>query len=144
MDKPTKIGFFSKMLDWINKLYPFKREATETRKSRFEEYLKQGEKDKSEGVIEAVKLCDEAMDIVSDRIILINRLSDVGERMAEVEAYGKLTPEDVEDLKDLLARYSSLAKDSNALKYQVTSFDKDLTRMENMEENQNSMSCTRL
>jgi len=134
MNNGVKVGFFSKIVDLINMLYPFKKEEVPQRKSRFEGFLKQGEKEKSLKVVSAVKLADEALDIVSDRVVLINRLKSVEERMEEVESYGRLTNEDVEDLKDLLARYSSLAKDSNALKYQVTSFDANLVRMEKLGE----------
>ena len=133
-DKKSKEGIFTKVVDWINMLYPFRREVVTERKSRFEDYLKQGEKEKKEGVITAVKLCDEALDIVSDRVILINRLHSIEERMVEVESYGNLTDDNVEDLKDLLARYQSLYKDSNALKYQVTNFDSSLIKMEKLEQ----------
>ena len=134
MNKGVKIGFFAKIVDLINTLYPFKKDDVPKRWTRFEGILKQGEKEKSPKVVSAVKLADEALDIVSDRVVLINRLKSVEERMAEVESYGKLSDEDVEDLKELLARYSSLAKDSNALKYQVTSFDANLIRMEKLGE----------
>ena len=133
-DSKPKQGVFSKVVDWINMLYPFKKEESDGRKSRFEDFLKQGEKEKKDEIVAAVKLCDEALDIVSDRIILTNRLQAVNDRMAEVECYGRLTEEEVEDLKDLLARYSSLSKDSNALKYQVTNFDPSLGRMATLEE----------
>jgi len=129
-----KVGFFTKVVDWINKLYPFKqKEEAVERKSRFEGFLKHGEKEGKTGVVSAVRLCDEALDIVADRIMLTNRMASLDERMAEVECYGRLTEEEVADLKDMLASYTSLTKDSNQLKYQVTSFDKNLMRMERME-----------
>jgi len=78
-------------------------------------------------------LCDEALNIVSDRIVLINRLKDVEGRMGEVAAYGRLSKEDVEDLKDLLDRYANMSRESNALKYQVTSFDAGLTDLERLQ-----------
>jgi len=129
-----RVGFFTRVVDAINKLYPFKKDEVIERKSRFEGFLRHGEKEGKAGVVSAVRLCDEALDIVSDRITLNNRLESLDERMAEVECYGKLTNEEVEDLKDMLASYTALAKDSNQLKYQVTSFDKNLTRMERLEE----------
>ncbi|MCL2573705.1 MAG: hypothetical protein FWE34_04035 [Defluviitaleaceae bacterium] len=132
--KKPKVGFVTRMVDAINKLYPFKKEEVVERKSRFEGFLRHGEKEGKIGVVSAVRLCDEALDIVSDRIMLTNRLAALDERMAEVECYGKLTDEEVDDLKDMLASYTALAKDSNQLKYQVTSFDKNLVRMERMEE----------
>jgi hypothetical protein len=130
----VKVGFFTRIVDAINRLYPFKNEEVPERKSRFEGFLRHGEKEGKAGVVSCVRLCDEALDIVADRIMLTNRMDALKERMAEVECYGRLTDEEVIDLKDLLASYTSLAKDSNQLKYQVTSFDKNLMRMERLEE----------
>ena len=130
----VKVGFLTRIVDAINKLYPFKKEEVVERKSRFEGFLRHGEKEGKAGVVSCVRLCDEALDIVADRIMLTNRQAALEERMAEVECYGRLTDEEVEDLKDMLASYTSLAKDSNQLKYQVTSFDKNLMRMERLEE----------
>ena len=131
----VKVGFFTRIVDAINRLYPFRKsEEVIERKSRFEGFLRHGEKEGKAGVVSCVRLCDEALDIVADRIMLTNRMTALEERMAEVECYGKLTDEEVEDLKDMLASYTSLAKDSNQLKYQVTSFDKNLMRMERLEE----------
>jgi hypothetical protein len=130
----AKVGFLTKIVDAINKLYPFKKEEVVERKSRFEGFLRHGEKEGKHGVVSCVRLCDEALDIVADRIMLTNRMNSLNERMAEVECYGRLTEEEATDLKDMLASYTSLAKDSNQLKYQVTSFDKGLMRMERLEE----------
>jgi len=130
----VKVGFFTRVVDAINRLYPFKKEEVVERKSRFEGFLRHGEKEGKVGVVAAVRLCDEALDIVADRIMLTNRMASLEERMAEVECYGRLTDEEVGDLKDMLASYTALAKDSNQLKYQVTSFDKNLRRMERLEE----------
>jgi len=130
----AKEGFFTKLVDWINTLYPFKQREKEEQSTNFKEYLRQGEKEKDDKVVAAVRLCDEALNIVSDRIVLTNRMDSVQERMTEVESYGRLTEDEANDLKDLLARYASLAKDSNALKYQVTSFDASLGEMEKLQE----------
>ena len=132
--KPPKQGFFAKVVDLINVLYPFKKKDGDGRESRFEEHLKQGTRGKKDEIFATAKLCDEGLDIVSDRIVLSSRLEVVEERLTEAECYGKMTDEEVDDLKDLLARYVSLAKESNALKYQVTSFDPSLGRMEKLEE----------
>ena len=132
--KSVRDGFVTKIVDAINRLYPFKKEEVVERKSRFEGFLRHGEKEGKIGVVSCVKLCDEALDIVADRIMLTNRQAALEERMAEVECYGRLTDEEAEDLKDMLASYTSLAKDSNQLKYHVTSFDKNLMRMEKLED----------
>jgi len=130
----TKVGLTIKIVDWINKIRPAKKEKVTTRKSRFEGFLRHGEKEGKKGVVVAVGLCDEALDIVTDRIALINRLKLLEERMAEVECYGELADGEAGALKDLLGRYSDLAKECNDLKYQLTSFDKSIARMEHLSE----------
>ena len=131
--KPPKQKFSARLVDWINMLYPFKKRDDIDSNTRFGEHLKHAGKGKNDEVVAAVKLCDEGLDIVSDRIVLANRMDALKERIAEAECYGRLTNVEVEDLKDLLARYMSLSKDSNALKYQVTNFDAGLDRMETLE-----------
>jgi len=126
------VGFLSKVVDWINKLYPFKKEQVD-RKTNFESALKKGLDEDRDDIISAVNLCDEALDIVADRIGLINRKKDVDERMAEVAAYGALTPEDIDDLKEMLDRYVNMSRESNALKYQVTSFDPSVGSLNKLE-----------
>ena len=132
--KPPKQKFFAKLVDWINMLYPFKKREEVDGSSRFAEHLKNAEKSQRDEIVATVRLCDEGLDIVSDRIVLAGRLDGLKERLVEAECYGRLTAEEVDDLKDLLARYMSLAKDSNALKYQVTNFDASLDRMEALEQ----------
>ncbi|MDR2168397.1 MAG: hypothetical protein LBE35_11205, partial [Clostridiales bacterium] len=130
----VKVGFFHKFLDWINRFYPFKRAEHSEKDSNFADFLKFGREEGKEDVVAAVNLCDEALDIVADRIVLINRLKDVDERMEDVAAYGRMTPEDVEDLKDLLDRYHNMSRESGALRYQVTSFDAGLTAFDKLED----------
>jgi len=127
--------FFSKIVDAINKLYPFKAKNKDSRSSRFAELskdIKQSVSLKENNIDEIIALCDEGLDIVSDRMVLIDRLKVIEEKLEEVESYNNLNDDEVEDLKEMLSRYLSLSRDSNALKYQVTSFDKSLTKMENL------------
>ena len=127
------MGFFSKVVDWINKLYPFKRNVEIDRKTNFEAALKKGLDEDRDDIVSAVNLCDEALDIVADRIGLINRQKDLEERMIDVAAYGALTPDDVIDLKDMLDRYVNMSRESNALKYQITSFDPSVGNLGKLE-----------
>jgi len=81
-----------------------------------------------------VGLCDDGLDIVADRVVLENRLADVDERMEEVAAYGRMSEEDVDDLKELLNRYTNTSRESGQLKYQVTSFDAGLAEFDKLED----------
>ncbi|MCL2234905.1 MAG: hypothetical protein FWB98_00495 [Defluviitaleaceae bacterium] len=138
-EKKQKVGVFNRFLDFINKLYPVKRrESGDEKPSSFSKFVEQ--EGRRENIVNAAMLCDEALNIVSDRIVLINRLRDVEERMEGVAAYGRLSKEDVEDLKDLLDRYMNMSRESNALKYQVTDFDAGLSDLGKLQEDaQNSV-----
>jgi hypothetical protein len=133
MEKKAKVGVFNRLLDWINMLYPFKKEAHSEIESNFWEYLEHGRNEQKDNIVAAVGLCDEALDIVSERIVLINRLKGVEEQIEDVAAYGNLEPDDVEDLKDLLDRYTKLTREASVLKYQVTSFDAGLGNLDKLE-----------
>ena len=130
-DKP---GAFTRLVNWINMLYPFKKEDDTGRETRFKSFLQKAKKEGSTGVVRVVELCDEALDIISDRLALLNRQKDVDERLQELECYAKLTEEELLNLKDMLASYNSLSKDSTALKYQVTGFDRNLEHLEKLED----------
>ncbi|MCL2854635.1 MAG: hypothetical protein FWE21_03340 [Defluviitaleaceae bacterium] len=132
-EKKPKVGVFNRFLDFINKLYPLKRMEQEGEKpSSFSEFVEQA--GRQENAVNAAALCDEALNIVSDRIVLINRLKDVEGRMEEVAAYGKLSKEEVEDLRDLLDRYTNMSRESNSLKYQVTNFDAGLSDLDKLQQ----------
>jgi len=123
---------FSKLVGWINRLYPSRKRAAKC-ESRFENYLEYGVKEGRAGVISSVNLCDEALDIVSDRIALINRLTALEERMAKAECYGRLSDAEANHLKNLLARHVALVEESDELGYQLTGLNRSLIHMERME-----------
>ncbi|MCL2415987.1 MAG: YjgN family protein [Defluviitaleaceae bacterium] len=125
-------GLLGKIMDFANKFYPG-RQKNAGRKSRFEGFIGTIGREGDMGLIKAIGLCDEALDIVSDRIILMNRLRDVEEKMIEVEGYNSLDENAAEDLKDLLSRYASLSREARQLQYQTTSFDSNITGMERLE-----------
>ena len=130
----AKVGFVAKIVAWINRTHPSKKENAIERESRFEGFLHHGQKEGKEEVIAAVGLCDDALDIVSDRIVLIKRLKVLEERIAEIESYAKLAGKEARELKDLLDRHTTLVEECNDIKYQLTRFDKDLMRMERLGE----------
>ena len=127
------MGFVNKIVDWIKGPRLISGQEVVANKSRFEGFLRHGEKEGKHGVVSAVTLCDEALDIVAERVMLINRLKSLEERMAEVECYGRLTDKEADALKGLLDRYTALTKELATLKSQAAGFDKDLPRMEHLE-----------
>ncbi|MCL2169335.1 MAG: hypothetical protein FWB74_04840 [Defluviitaleaceae bacterium] len=133
-DKEPKLGLFHRFIDWINRKKMFRRVKETERPSQFEDFLKLGRDEGKDDVVAVVGLCDEGLDIVADRIVLINRLENVEERMGDVAAYGGMTADDVEDLKSLLDRYSNTTKEGSQLRYQVTSFDAGLEAFDKLED----------
>ena len=133
LNETSKLGFFYKFVDWINRKKIFKPEADAQKESRFEDFIKLGEENGKDDVVAAAQLCDEGLDIVADRIALINRLADVDSKMDEVQAYASMSEEDIEDLEELLGRYSTSSRESNQLRYQVTSFDAGLEAFDKLE-----------
>ena len=130
------MNFFSKIVDFINSFYNKRpgRKKNMERESRFLDISRElkAASQSTDEVERAILLCDEALDIVSDKIILSNRLKIVEDKLSEVASFHNMTDDETQDLKDMIARYRSLSKDSNTLKYQVTSFDASLTRMESL------------
>jgi len=130
----AKVGFAAKIVGWINRSRSFKKRDAAERESRFEGFLRHGQKEGKEELVAAVGLCDDALDIVSDRIALIKRLKALEERIAEIEGYAKLAGKEARELKDLLDRHTALVEECNDVKYQLTRFDKKLMRMEHLGE----------
>lgn len=128
-------SFFAKLASVISNAFRSKKKKDYEHFSRFVHFL--NGLDKSSELYKtahlAVIACDESMNVVSQRMMLIKKLKETDEKLAELECYNQLTDEEAAHLKDLLARFASLVKDKNVLKYQVTGFDKSISYMSDME-----------
>lgn len=82
----------------------------------------------------AVKLCDEAVSTISQRIAVMDRLKTVDENLRDMDCYSKISEDDAKELKELLERFRALVKDRSELKFQVTSFDPALAQISTMED----------
>lgn len=137
MDNSATINksFFDKLVGAINHVFKRKKRKEYERFSRFVHFLKGIDKNSElyKNAQIAVIACDEALNVVSQRMMMIGKLKEVDEKLAELECYNQLTDEEAAHLKDLLARFASLVKDKNVLKYQVTGFDKSITYMSDLE-----------
>ncbi|MDL2248865.1 hypothetical protein LJB89_04130 [Tyzzerella sp. OttesenSCG-928-J15] len=131
-----KKSFFTSVIDFINKLVPALEPKEGKSPSRFSLYVRQVDKknESYEVVRKTAELCDEAILIAKQRIQVIKRIQTLEEKMVELECYEKLTPQELESLKDLIDRFVSLNKDRNALRFQITGFDKGLVEMESLED----------
>ena len=135
--KDQKKNLFGRLIDFINKLMPESLEPSDKKKvSRFNLYVRQVNKrhESFEIVKRAAELCDEAILVAKQRIQVIKRVHMLDEKMVELECYEKLSEKELVDLKNLIERFVSLNKDRNALRFQMTGFDKGLVEMEALEE----------
>ena len=137
-----KKNFFSRIIDFINKLVPDSLETSDKNKvSRFNLYVRQIDKRHESFAIvkRAAELCDEAILVAKQRIQVIKRVHMLDEKMTELECYEKLSDKETADLKNLIERFVSLSKDRTALRFQISGFDKGLVEMEKLEEEAKSV-----
>lgn len=87
-----------------------------------------------ESVKQAARLCDEAIRVARQRIVLASKLKELEEELTELECYNNMTDEEVTYLKNLLDRFLSLQTERNNLMYQLMEFDSSLARMYQLEE----------
>ena len=123
--------------NWIKKKKP--NTKTDEQKSRFSYFLDDvSKKDPMHAPISlAVSLAEEAMKIVSNRLMLVRQVQNVNEKILELECFAQLTEEEAVHLKHLLDLFISLAKDRNVLRYQLTGFDRSLENMMGLEDDAN-------
>lgn len=137
--RKDKVSIFKKAVNFIGRVTAKKNKNTEIEHktaSKFEDFLKEIDPDDDMYLIiqNVANLCDDAIVIAREKLMLMDKLQVLNEEIKEIECYENLTDDDIEHLKDLLARFMSLTKDRNALRYQIVGFDKGLTKMENLEE----------
>lgn len=132
---------FQSLLHFINKFWKKKEKKIDNYEtvSKFQNYLDAVDKKDPmyEPITAACSLCDEALKIVANRLILVKKVQNINEKIMELECFGKLNEEEAENLKNLLDFFVSLTKDRNVLRYQLTSFDPSLDRMLNLEDDAN-------
>ena len=86
-----------------------------------------------EPIMSAVELCDEALKIIANRMVLVRQVQNLNEKIMELECFGQLSDEEAKQLKHLLDLFVALTKDRNVLRYQLTGFDPSLEKMLNLE-----------
>lgn len=137
MDNSTAMSkpFFTRLAGVISNIFRSGKKKEYESFSRFAHFLKTLDRDSElyKSAQAAATACDESLNVVSQRMMLIGKLRGVNEKLSELECYDKLTDEEAAHLKSLLDRFSSLVKDKNVLKYQVTGFDKSITYMADLE-----------
>ena|GEM_PF-404771 len=135
-DEEETASIFTKTKSFFKKLTRKREKPPERMASLFDEFLKELDtEDEMYEIVEGVaRLCDDAIVIAREKLVIIDRVHVLGEEIKEIKCYEKLTDLEIEDLKELLARFMSLTQDRNALRYQIIGFDKNLIKMEQLEE----------
>ncbi|GHU50325.1 hypothetical protein AGMMS49975_01130 [Clostridia bacterium] len=87
---------------------------------------------------ESSVLCEEALKIARQRLLLAGKISSLDEKIAEVKCFENLSDLDTEKLQNMLQSYLSLSRERSALLYQVTEFDASLVKMTRLEEDANN------
>ena len=79
-------------------------------------------------------LCDDALRIAKQRILMGTRLQEYDEKLIELECFTRLTDEELTRLKNLLQYFMSLTSERNMLYNKLSDFDKSLVEMFKLEE----------
>ncbi len=132
-----KESFFTSLFSFVKRIFTKEeKEVVTATYSRFQRFLEFLERDDTmyENVVKAVSLCDEALRIARQRLILANRIKTIEENLLELDCFFRLNEDEAKTLKNLLDRFTSLIKERNVLMYQLVGFDKGVTRMNFLEE----------
>jgi len=130
------LSFFNGILNFINK---FKHQNSDENDSiefaKFSEFLYDASDDREYKIVKhAIILCNTALLACRQRIYLTRKLKEYETRLKEVDCYNKLSDEDAQELKSLIEKFVSLTKERNALRYQLVDFDKNVNKLQDIEE----------
>ena len=130
-----KRSFFNRVVVFLGQTFKSKPPLPD-KVSKFEEFVKSVSP--NDPIYETVKkvaaLCDKAISLSKEKLLTESKLQVLNAEIQEISYYEKLTEDDIEYLRELLARYMSLSKDRTALRYQITGFDKALEKMGPLED----------
>ena len=131
-------SFFSKLIHLLGRNFkskPNKRKIEISKTSKFDDFLRGISKRDPmyDTVAHVVSLCDAAIDLAKEKLMIESKLQVLNAELKEVAHYDAMTDEDIDYFKELLERYVSLSKDRNALRYQIAGFDRALEKMDKLE-----------
>ena len=137
-----KRGRFGSFLSRLPIIGRFLRDVKKSGESHFETYSKFKKffdaMDAKDPLYPSVRqtsgLCDDALRIAKQRILLGTRLQEYDEKLLELEHFSRLSDEDVDRLKKLLKYFMSLTAERNQLYNQLSDYDKSLVDMFKLEE----------
>ena len=80
----------------------------------------------------AATLCDDALRVATQRLKVSKRLNVLTIQIDELDAFIKLTDEEIQDLKRMLERFVTLASERGVLLEKLTEYDSSLVSMESL------------
>lgn len=132
-------GFLSRVAAFFKRVFSGEARKNDTAlevQSKFKQFYENMNRDEPlyPSVRQTASLCDDALRVAKQRIRLSARLHDLDEKFLELEAFTRLSNDEIADLKRELERFVSLAGERSMLLNQLTAFDPSLTEMFKLEE----------
>ncbi|MCL1844695.1 MAG: hypothetical protein FWF77_02215 [Defluviitaleaceae bacterium] len=130
-----RIGRFFKRLTGARKNEPVEVPGMEAY-SKFKHFYYELDKSDPEfvSVRHAATLCDDALRVATQRLKISKRLSILSQQISELDAFIKLTEEEILSLKRMLERFVALASERSVLLEKLTDYDASLVNMEPLAE----------
>ena len=132
--EPEHISFFG----WLRSFFKRNKEASVQLPEYYSIFMKYLEGiDESNSCYaplrQTIGLCEDALRVVKQRMILSKKIFDIDNKIQELECFNLLSEEEVDYLKNMLSRFTSLSTERNVLLNQITSFDKHISDMDMLE-----------
>ena len=137
-----KIGFFHNASRFVKRLFTRRKKETLAAANDTEAYSKfkhyYYELDKTDPdyllIRHAATLCDDALRVATQRLKVSKRLNVLDMQLSELDAFIKLTDEEIDSLKKMLERFVALASERGVLLEKLTDYDSSLVTMEPLAE----------
>lgn len=135
-DEPKKPSFFQKFISFVTgEDYKKKVDENKSMNSIFDEFVN-SVSPKSENFVvvrEASELSEECLRLFKQKIIILNRSKIANEKLEEMSIFTQLSQVDIDYLKMILNRYVALVREKNVVSAQVSSFDKNVCALLELE-----------
>jgi len=130
-----RIGRFFKRLVGVQSKEPVEVSGIEAY-SKFKHFYYELDKTDPEylSVRHAATLCDDALRVATQRLKVSKRLSILTQQLGELDAFIKLSEEEILNLKRMLERFVALASERSILLEKLTDYDASLVTMEPLAE----------
>jgi len=136
-----KIGFFHRASRFFKRLFGVRKNEPVSvmdieAYSKFKHFYYELDKEDPDylAIRHAATLCDDALRVATQRLKVSKRLNILETQLSELDAFIKLTDEEIIDLKRMLERFVALAGERSILLEKLTGYDSSLVAMEPLAE----------